>query len=291
MNITALVDTFDELMDACHGFSKQIQSGQYTLWVPLSDQEQALGMTSQTKAGQVFEDVWYQDGQDGRETRSSFGLIAADDALIEAALNINQLKDSLKSLANHMQKQDKAQWRELKGELNIRRRELRESLHFSGLARLHLKQTWRHIPVIERCPTRVGFNWYNSGRSIQKLSLEQAQKALEKMDISSPHIQTQLSALGQLRPGTPLAKVQNLAPVMRANVFFDDNMTPDRLAMNVSLPLLFKAGQDGKLPEHNTPPLTPPTERQRAVRSDRRIEDDPFLPSIRAHRYVTAETE
>lgn len=286
MNITELVETFDQLMDACHAFSLDIQSGQYPLWVPLSDHETAMGLNSITKAGQVFEDVWYQDGQDGRETRSSFGLIAGDDALIEKAAYINTMKDSLKALVNQLQKQDKTQWRELKGELNTRRNALRESLHFSGLARLHLKQTWRHIPVIDRTPIRVGFNWYNSGRSIQKITQEQAQKALEKMDISSPHIQTQLSALGQLRPATPLAKVQNLAPVMRANVFFDDNMTPDRLAMNVSLPLIFKASLDGKMPEHNEPPLTPPTERQRAIRSDRRIEDDPFLPSIRVHRYL-----
>lgn len=286
MSISELIDTFDQLMDAAHALSTDIQSGQYKLWVPLTEQEAQLGHGSVKKAGQVFEDVWYQDGQDGRETRSSFGLIAADELLINKANHVNELKDVLKAKVNQLQKQDKTQWRELKGELNTRHENLRASLHFSGLARLHLKQTWRHIPVIDRCPTRVGFNWYNSGRSIQKITLEQAQKALEKMDIGSAHIQAQLSALGQLRPNTPLAKVQNLAPVMRANVFFDDNLTPDRLAMNVSLPLLFRAREDNKMPDHNTPPLTPPDERQRAVRSDRRIEDDPFLPSIRVHRYM-----
>lgn len=286
MSISELVDTFDQLMDAAHALSADIQSGQYKIWVPLTEQEVQLGHSSIKKAGQVFEDVWYQDGQDGRETRSSFGLIAADDLLINKANHVNDLKDALKAKVNQLQKRDKIQWRELKGELNTRHENLRSSLHFSGLARLHLKQTWRHIPVIDRCPTRVGFNWYNSGRSIQKITLEQAQKALEKMDISSAHIQAQLSALGQLRPNTPLAKVQNLAPVMRANVFFDDNLTPDRLAMNVSLPLLFRARDDNKMPDHNAPPLTPPDERQRAVRSDRRIEDDPFLPSIRVHRYI-----
>ena len=140
--------------------------------------------------------------------------------------------------------------------------------------------------MLERTPVRVGFNWYNSGRSIQKITIDQAEKALHKMDIDSPHIKTQLSILGQLKPNTPLAKVQNLAPVMRANVFFDDEQGLDRLAMNVSLPILFKASKDGKLPDHNIPPLSPPEGRQRAIRSDRRIEDAPIFPSIRVHQYM-----
>jgi hypothetical protein len=73
---------------------------------------------------------------------------------------------------------------------------------------------------------------------------------------------------------------------MRANIFYDDNALPNRQAMNISLPILFKADDKNKLPPHNEPELCAPTTRQRAVRSDRRIEDDPFLPSIRVHRYI-----
>jgi hypothetical protein len=73
---------------------------------------------------------------------------------------------------------------------------------------------------------------------------------------------------------------------MRSNVFFDDNQTPTRIAMNVSLPILFKAADNGLLPQHNEPELSAPIERKRKVRSDRVIEDHPFLPSIRVHRYI-----
>lgn len=286
MYTSELVTLFDQLIEYSHKLSSRIQSNQQTLWVPLTADEELVGLEPSRKAGEVFEDYWYQNGQDGRETRSSFGLVAADDEMIELAKAINNIKDQLKEKVNELKKADKDQWLEVKSEINKRNGQLRESLHFAGLARLHLKQAWRHIPIIERTPVRIGFNWYNSGRSIQKISVEQAEKALHKMDTDSTYIKTQLSQLGMLPPSTPLAKVQNLAPVMRANIFFDDNELPDRLAMNVSLPVLFKAGPEGKLPEHNTPPMDPPQGRQRAVRSDRRIEDEPFLPSIRVHRYI-----
>ena len=286
MDSTDLIATFDKLMADCHALSQSIQQSKQPLWVPLSDDESQNGQTMARKAGEAYADVWYHNGQDGRETRSSFGLVAATDAQLALAKSINQLKDALKSQVSALKKADKTHWLELKGELNRRHEHLRSTLHFAGLARLHLKQAWRHIPVLEQPPKRVGFNWYTSGRSIQKISIEQAQKALEKLDTSSAHIQLQLNLLGQLRPKTQLAKVQKLAPVMRANVFFADESASDRLAMNVSLPILFKAAEDGRFPDHNLPPLVPPDGRQRAVRNDRKIEDEPFLPSIRVHRYA-----
>ncbi len=286
MDSADLISTYDKLMHQCHDLSQSIQQAQRPIWVPLSDEEQANGLSMARKAGEAYADVWYQNGQDGRETRSCFGLVGASDAQLQQARQINQLKDQLKSQVNALKQKDNARWLEVKGELNKRHDHLRSTLHFAGLARLHLKQAWRHIPILEHTPKRVGFNWYSSGRSIQKISIEQAQKALEKLDVDSPHIQLQLGTLGQLRPNTPLAKVQKLAPVMRANVFFAEGVSPDRLAMNVSLPILFKPNEKGGLPEHNQPPLSPPESRQRAVRNDRKIEDEPFLPSIRVHRYI-----
>ena len=286
MDISILVDTFDQLVLKSRTLASQLHDAQPHHWIPLSEEETQNGVSPLAKANAYFQDFWYQNGQDGRETRSTFGLVAVDDDTLVLARAINALKDELKKHINQLQKYDKDLWLQTKGELNGRHTEIRESLYMAGLARLHLKQTWRHIPIIERVPNRVGFNWYSSGRSIQKITIEQAEKALLNMDTGSDHIQTQLNILGQLRPDTPLAKVQTLAPTMRANVFFDDQQSPDRLAMNVSLPLLIKAAPNGKLPSHNQPELAPPEGRQRAVRSDRRIEDDPFLPSIRVHRYL-----
>lgn len=285
MNTPDLIQTFDNLVETTAMLCRSIRREQQGIWVPLTQTEQLNATTELDKACNILRDFWYQDGQDGRETRSCFGFIAVPQATLDLANNVNKLKDTLKHQTQVMQKQNKQHWLELKGQLARRHPSVQAQLHFSGLSRLHLKQTWRTITVINRTPVRIGFNWYHSGRSIQKVSVQQAYDALSRLDTTSSHIQTQLSAVAKLSVNTPLAKVQNLAPTMRANLFYDDGETPLRQAMNISLPILFKSHKDGTLPQHNEPEIEAPTQRQRAVRSDRKIEDSPFLPSIRVHRY------
>ncbi len=285
MNTSELIECFDHIVMGTQQLNQSLTVQSNALWLPLSTEELQQGLSPLQKAKSIYQDYWYQNGQDGRETRSCFGLIAANEKQIKLALAINNHKELFKSNVKELQKQHKSLWLELKGDLAKRHSTLRDTLHFSGLSRLHLKQTWRHIPVIERTPVRVGFNWYSSGRSIQKITVQQAFDALSRLDTSSQHIQTQLSLISGLHANTALAKVQNLAPTMRANLFYEDNQFPERQAMNISLPILFKAAQSGVLPKHNQPELQAPAARKRAIRSDRTIEDLPFLPSIRVHRY------
>ena len=285
MNTADLILTFDSLISTTETLCNSIQASQEGAWIPLTPTEHSQGLTAINKACNMFRDFWYQDGQDGRETRSCFGFIAVPDTTLQIAHEVNQLKDTFKQQVQALQKHNKQHWLELKGQLARRHPSLQEQLHFSGLSRLHIKQTWRTITVINRTPSRIGFNWYHSGRSIQKISVQQAYDALSRLDTGSTHIQTQLAAVAKLSSQTPLAKVQNLAPTMRANLFYDDGETPLRHAMNISLPILFRSHNERKLPQHNEPEIEPPQSRQRAIRSDRKIEDEPFLPSIRVHRY------
>ncbi len=285
MNTSELIDCFDHIVTSTQQLNLSINPQHNPHWLPLSKEEQLQGLSPLQKAKSIYQDYWYQNGQDGRETRSCFGLIAANEGQIKQALAINQHKELFKIRVKELQKQHKPAWLELKGDLAKRHSELRDTLHFSGLSRLHLKQTWRHIPVSERTPIRVGFNWYSSGRSIQKVTVQQAYDALSRLDTSSQHIQTQLSLVSGLHANTALAKVQNLAPTMRANLFYEDHQFPERQAMNISLPILFKGSKSGALPNHNQPDLQAPASRKRAIRSDRTIEELPFLPSIRVHRY------
>ena len=286
MNTSQLIESFDHIVQGSQALCVSLRQQNNPLWLPITEQEALIGLTPLQKALNFYQDFWYQNGQDGRETRSCFGLISANELQIKQAISINEHKEIFKQQVKLIQKNNKQIWNEFRGQLAKRHDDLRNSLHLSGLTRLHLKQTWRAIPVIERTPSRVGFNWYNSGRSIQKITVEQAQQALLNLDQSGDHIQSQLSTLSHLASHTPLAKVQNLAPTMRANIFYEDNALPSRQAMNISLPILFKADEKNKLPPHNEPELIAPLTRKRAVRSDRRIEDEPFLPSIRVHRYI-----
>ncbi|MCE9681221.1 DNA replication terminus site-binding protein [Halomonas alkalisoli] len=234
-------------------------------------------------------DFWYQDGQDGRATRSHVGLVAADDILLEKVAAVNGAKAEFARQLAHIRDNHPPLLLEAKAVLPFRHPELHDHLRGSGLARLHLKQCWRAIPVAEAPVARVRLAWYSSGRSIKRLSVGDVEKKLMTLDTDAPHVRIQLRKLAGLPSDEPLAQVQSQAPLMRANLFYceplDDGRT--RRAMNVALPLFLPAPR-GRLPDHNLPPANPPETRTRARRSDERLEDTPFLPSLRIFRYRSA---
>ncbi|MDI4636046.1 MULTISPECIES: DNA replication terminus site-binding protein [Halomonadaceae] len=231
-------------------------------------------------------DFWYQDGQDGRATRSYIGLIAADQQILEHVEKVNEAKDDFAGILAKIREHAADLIPEIKAVLPFRHPALHAHLTGQGLARLHLKQCWRAIPVANAPLSRVRLAWYSSGRSIKKLSVRDAEKKLLALDTESPHIRIQLKHLAGIPDSEPLAQVQKQAPLMRANLFFTEPLADgrERRAMNVALPL-FIPSPDGLLPDHNQPQPTPQEKRTRAKRSDERLEDTPFLPSLRIYRY------
>jgi hypothetical protein len=144
--------------------------------------------------------------------------------------------------------------------------------------------------VAEAAVARVRYAWYSSGRSIQRVSVADCEALLMKLDTEADHVRLQLKLLAGLPSDEILARIQPQAPLMRANLFYrepvmrEDGELRTRRALNVSLPL-FLPHDDLRLPALNQPAPTPPTERTRARRGDVRIEDAPFLKSLRVHRY------
>nr|WP_275298074.1 DNA replication terminus site-binding protein [Halomonas campisalis] len=234
-------------------------------------------------------DFWYQDGQDGRATNSHVGLVAADEALLAHVAEVNVAKAEFAARLAQIREQHPPLIAEAKAVLPFRHPELHTHLRGSGLARLHLKQCWRAIPVAEAPVARVRLAWYTSGRSIKRLSVREAERKLLALDSDAPHVRIQLRRLAGIPDGEPLAQVQAQAPLMRANLFYCEPLEDGRTrrAMNVALPLFLPAPR-GRLPDCNQPPAAPPTQRTRARRSDERLEETPFLPSLRVYRYRSA---
>lgn len=234
----------------------------------------------------ALQDVWYQDGQDGRATRAHIGLVAAGESVMEAVAAANTAKAEFAALTARIRDQVPALIPEAKAVLPFRHPALHDHLRGEGLARVHLKQCWRAIPASEAPLARVRLAWYSSGRSIKKLTVREAEQKLLALDSDAPHIRIQLRKLAGLPSGEPLAQVQRQAPLMRANLFYREPLEDGRTrrAMNVALPL-FVPSPDGRLPDHNLPPLQPPVARTRARRRDERLEDEAFLPSLRVYRY------
>lgn len=275
-----LVARFEVMVQALAAMADQLRRSTLPLWVPLTDQEHTDNIDPRQKALALYCDLWHQDHGDGRRTRSCHGLIAAEPELLRAADQANRAKtDFRQTLADF-----KSVPKTLLEPLNLRPNALRDALGHKGLARLHLKQCYRLIPVIERHPQRVGLNWYTSGRSIKRLNVSQAQQLLVRMGTDKPHVQLQLAKLNRLNADCPLAQIQPQAPLMRANLRYQSSA--QRQAMNLSLPLLFGYDPEQPFPEHNAPSLTPQAQRQRQIRSDSRIDPEPFLPSLRIHLYL-----
>lgn len=280
--ITELIDAFDDLQHQLHQLAQHLTASQPAHWIPLNPtEEQMCGPLD--FACELLCDLWYRGHQDGRETRSRHGLIQADSRCIELIHGINAAKDHFRALVQQ-EKQDLPTWKNSLQQLTERPSDLRDKLSLTGLSRIHLKQCFRHIPILEQAPVRVGFSWYVNGRSIRKLTLAEAEAMLLDLGEDKAHIQIQLEKLGMLPPGTLLARIQNQAPVVRANLVFGQPGAETRKAMNVALPL-FIAGDNGILPQHNRISPEPPPGRTRQARGDQRISDEPYLPSLRAYTY------
>lgn len=272
---------FEKLKGAIANFSRSVESSNLSYW--LSDWNSNI---SENTLDGVLNDLWYQEDQDGRETRVYPGLIGLSREQITFANEVNLYKDEFRKVVDKIKNDDNVQWRDIQGKLARRYQPVNELLAREGLNRLHLKQIFRHIPLVVNRPEKVGFSWYTSGRSIKKISKSDAYSLLCKLNTDATHIKIQLERLSAIGDQEPLARVQNQAPVLRANIVFPDKK---RRSLNVSLPLMFPNEGRQDLPEFNIPPLTPPPVRSRLVRSDNKLEDDPFLPSIRVHRYEVSK--
>jgi hypothetical protein len=286
---TDLVIAFDNLAFELSHFCDLLGQVQPQNWVALGEDEQTLDTLK--KARSYYQDIWYRDQQDGRETRSCYGLVMASDEIITLAEKINLAKDNFKAIVQRIQKTDKDLWLSQKAQLNTRHITLRNQLYYAGLGRIHLKQLYRHIPILAHRPEKIGFTWYSNGRSIKKLTVAQAETKLLAMGDDKSHIQQQLQKLNTLPDHEILAQIQTQVPVVRANLVFKllnekGHAETVRKAMNVSLPLLVPEEDNPLLPKFNQIEEQPPAARTRIARNDFKICEDVFLPSLRVHRYL-----
>ena len=297
-----LMDRYTTLTTLLLKLSDQLKISQYQLWLPMPFDEPKENKIMLDRLIRGYLDIWYEGNQDGRETRSYPGLVGVSAATFAIATRVNEAKAAFQASVQALQLQDKRAWRSIQETLPTFNREIRHLLSLSGVGRLHLKQANRQIPLLQSTPAKIGFSWYSSGKSIKRISVKDAENLLLQLSTDSPHIQIQLDKLASLPKDEHLARVQTLAPIMRANVVYggkDDRQsgftdndskknTPkdiSRKAMNVSLPIMFPLKKDEVMPVHNEISLTPPEQRTRLRRSDIKTEDEVFLPSIRVYRY------
>lgn len=243
------------------------------------------------KTIKVLNQLEYIEHQAGRDIIVCAGFICASDSTLKLALRVNECKDlfkksilSLKKIKIDHENNENRVLTEKIDSTSQKHLPIRQALQQMGLARLHLKQCYRKIPILPHAPQKISWTWAHT-RAIQKISVCEAKKRLEKRgrDVG---IQMQLQKLAYLNSHEPLAIVQELAPHLRANIVFNEENIEKRTMIKGPIPIFFPG--TAKTPY---PSFTPPYKKQgrnqnRSLRSDVRLDPVPYLPAIRTHRYI-----
>ncbi|CDH47165.1 hypothetical protein [Candidatus Contendibacter odensensis] len=282
-----LLSSFEAVLAQVDKFcAKARQDTALPAWVSRTEAELTENLDMRFKAIQVYRALWYENSQDGRETLTCPGIVGASSDTLAAAHACNRAKDDFKTAVLTIKALGQVETKEAMVDLHRRWEIVAAAMRRMGAARLNLKQAYRHIPLLERCPIKIGFTWSKQGRVIQRTSVAAARRLLEQR-AETPQIRLEMQRLAEISADELLARVRSVCPHLRANIVFADSENSGRVSrrlMQAPLPILVPLQANEQLPDFvavaSEPPASP-----RLRRADVRIEDELFLPSIRMHRY------
>tara|TARA_R110002110_G_scaffold415807_1_gene656415 strand:+ start:29323 stop:30219 length:897 start_codon:yes stop_codon:yes gene_type:complete len=237
----------------------------------------------------VIKRLEYFDTQQPREIIVAAGFIGASTETIELAeaVNLKKLhfkKSMLMLKAAKLNLKEKQISDGIQSILSKRPSSTSRALQNLNLARLHLKQCYRQLPILKHTPQKINWTWAHT-RSIKKITAAKACEMLAQKGHHT-HIELQLKKCQTLTPSEPLAIVQELAPHLRANIVFEENNQTKRLMIKGPLPIFFPATDQTPCPNFRPPKEKQDKNKNRVTRNDVRIDPEVFLPAIRAHRYT-----
>lgn len=278
-----LLETYRQLLTAVADVTRAVhEERSLPVWIALSEEERCQGLSPRAKAAGLYQALWYRDGQEGRETLTCPGLIGADADTLELTRVCNAAKDAFKAAVLALKALPRPQANRLIEDLHQRAEPVARAMRRMGAARLNLKQAYRHIPLLVQRPDKIGFTWSNQGRTIQRTTVAEARRLLERRT-ESPEVNQALTTLARVPESEMLARVRSVCPHLRANLLFAGS--GQRRLMQAPLPIVIPLKPGEGLPDF-VPVGVEPSGQQRLRRSDVRIDDEPFLPIIRVHRYL-----
>lgn len=279
-----LLESFEQMLAAVNEFCTVLRRDTaLPVWVSRTEQELEEGLDMRVKAVHLYQALWYEEGQEGRETLTCPGIVGAGPQTLAAAHACNAAKDGFKTAVLALKNLTKPNANALLADLHKRNEEVAAAMQRIGAARLNLKQAYRRIPFLEERPLKIGFTWSKQGRTIQRTSVAEARRLLERRR-ETPQVRLELQRLAGISQSEMLARVRRVCPHLRANIVFARAQGVERRLMQSPLPILVPLQPGERLPEFV--PVSPePAGSQRLQRSDVRIEESVFLPSIRAYRY------
>lgn len=257
-------------------------------WAQTQDESSTQTADEREKIISVINQLQYHATQTPREIIVCAGFVGASENTLEAARAVNQCKETFKQQilalkAAKLSVNDPPLLSRF-SEILLRAPSVSLTLKNTGLSRLHLKQCYRKIPILDAVPSKISWTWAHT-RSIKKISLEMAKVLLEKRG-NDTGIDIQLHKLGTLKPNESLAIVQELAPHLRANIVFHTEEGDKRIMIKGPIPIFFPATHTTPYPDFTPPQQKRDKNKNRHIRSDVKLDPMVFLPAIRAHRYL-----
>ncbi len=280
-----LLNCFEQLLQTLDSFCAAIRQDDLPVWVSHTEAELDDVLKMRLKVIQLYRALWYEGSEDGRETLTCPGIVGASPETLIAARICNAAKDRFKTATLALKRLGRVEAKAVMTDLHRRQQSVALAMRRMGAARLNLKQAYRRIPLLEECPLKIGFTWSRQGRVIQRTSVEEAQRLLEQR-VEAPQITIERRKLAELGSDEVLARVRSVCPHLRANLVFStsDGSGVWRRLMQAPLPILVPLQVGQSLPEF-APVASEPPVNPRLRRADVRIEDEPYLPSVRIHRY------
>lgn len=297
-----LLERFRQLHESLDALANAIEADQdRAAWLD------AVPVTEiRSRTAVLIRDIWYgEQVEDARMTVTSIGLIGCSETTLALAQAANEAKDAFKTVVLLFRGKTSERNRVLAEMLetwHARDPGLAHALSAGGIGRVHLVQAYRHVPVLDEAPVRIGFSYAASARAIRSLSRDQALELVDALPDTHAARAVYRQILGQYPAQERFAQMRSLAPNLVANLVFRDGYGEEervrrgvpvrirveqvrRKLLHVHLPILFPLAAGAPLPAH---PARGPEIRStasRLLRSDRRIDGPPLIPALRLYRY------
>jgi len=285
-----VIDAFKAMCEALANAQTRIEADNHLPgWMQALDAPRLRHDNIRQQSIHLLKQLEYLEGQEGREILLGVGIFAASQKTIDQLHHLNQCKSQFKYAIQNLKCQaietdEEALFQAFQALLSqSRHSETEQTLTRSGLSRLHLKQCYRQVPILDARPIKVSWVWANT-RSIKRITKTQAIALLNKKG-DDPGILAQIAKVTALPDKTEIAIVQTLAPHLRTNIVMNAGENTERHMLKGSLPLFYLHEEGSTLPDIVAPKEVRKQE-NRPTRSDVKIDAEVFLPAIRGHLYL-----
>jgi hypothetical protein len=281
MEIMLLKDSISQLQSALAAFTNSFNEST-SVFVASKPGEFQVGEEGIQLATAAITDLFTPEhAADGRYTSICVGAIGVDEETIERAKYVNLCKDRLIAAVQIANDRLCAGVKSKSGKSKMMRALLKQI----GWGRLSLRLCYRHLPVLDYQPYRIGFSYSSGGKSIKKLSVAQAMERLMEAGYESDQAKCDYEFLANQQADLTLASVQPLAGYYKANVFAQKGSKPKTMA--VYLPIIYLSSGD-EVVQHSAQLSEKDDWKRidRKTRTDSKLDPNPIITSLPVHSYM-----